>query len=79
MLGKYGDQNGLILRVSPSGSKQWIWRGIIRGKGRDIGMGDYSYTSLAEARQTAFKHRKLARSGRDPRALRRDSTASTFA
>ena len=29
--GKYYDQHGLILRVAPGGSKQWIWRGTIRG------------------------------------------------
>ena len=29
--GKYTDQHGLILRVAPGGSKQWIWRGTIRG------------------------------------------------
>ena len=77
--GKYGDQHGLILRVTPSGSKQWIWRGTIRGRRRDLGLGGYPYTSLAEARQTAFEYRKLARSGGDPTALRRDTTAPSFA
>ena len=77
--GKYGDQHGLILRVTPSGSKQWIWRGTIRGKRRDLGLGGYPYTSLAEARQTAFEYRKLARQGGDPTALRRDTTAPSFA
>ena len=33
--GTYGDQNGLIRRVTPSGSKQWIWRGTVRPKRRD--------------------------------------------
>lgn len=75
--GKYGDQHGLILRVRPSGSKQWIWRGTVRGKRSDLGLGGYPYTSLAEARQAAFEHRKLARAGGDPRALRR--RAPTFA
>ena len=78
--GKYGDQHGLILRVTPSGSKQWIWRGTIRGKRRDLGLGGYPYTSLAEARQTAFEYRKLARSGGDPTVLRRaDTAAPSFA
>ena len=77
--GKYGDQHGLILRVTPSGSKQWIWRGTIRGKRRDLGLGGYPYTSLAEARQRAFEYRKLARHGGDPTALRRNTTAPTFA
>ena len=75
--GKYGDQHGLILRVLPTGSKQWIWRGTVRGKRADYGLGGYPYTSLAEARQAAFEHRKLARAGGDPRALRRSTP--TFA
>ena len=75
--GKYGDQHGLILRVLSTGSKQWIWRGTVRGKRMDLGLGGYPYTSLAEARQAAFEHRKLARAGGDPRALRR--RAPTFA
>ena len=76
--GKYGDVHGLILRVTPSGSKQWIWRDTIRGKRRDLGLAGYPYTSLAEARQTAFSYRKLARRGDDPTALRRKTTAPTF-
>ena len=64
--GKYGDQHGLILRVTPSGSKQWIWRGTIRGKRRDLGLGGYPYTSVAEARQRALEYRKLARQGGRP-------------
>lgn len=58
-------------------SKQWIWRGTVRVKRVDFGLGGYPYTSLAEARQAAFEHRKLARAGGDPRALRR--SAPTFA
>jgi len=69
--GKYGDRHGLILRVLPTGSKQWIWRGTVRGRRVDLGLGGYPYTSLAEARQAAFEHRKLARAGGDPRALRK--------
>jgi len=75
--GKYGDRHGLILRVLPTGSKQWIWRGTVRGRRVDLGLGGYPYTSLAEARQAAFEHRKLARAGGDPRALRK--RAPTFA
>ena len=77
--GKYGDQHGLILRVSPSGSKQWIWRGTVRGKRRDLGLGGYPYTSLADARELAFEYRKLARSGGDPATLRRNTAAPSFA
>ena len=70
---KYGDQHGLILRVLPSGSKQWIWRGTVGGKRVDLGLGGYPYVTLAEARHKAFEYRKTARSGEDPRLARRAS------
>ena len=62
--GKHHDQHGLILRVSPSGSRQWIWRGTVRGRRRDFGLGGFPYTSLTEARELAFQYRKVARAGR---------------
>ena len=75
---KYIDEHGLILRVMPSGSKQWIWRGTIQGKRRDLGLGSYPYVSLSEARQKAFDYRKLARAGGDPAALRSKRAVPTF-
>ena len=77
--GKYYDQHGLILRIAPGGSRQWIWRGTIRGRRRDIGLGAVAYTSLAEARDIAYEYRKLARAGRDPTVLRRGRGVPTFA
>lgn len=68
--GKYGDQHGLILRVQPSGSKQWIWRGTVQGKRRDLGLGGYPCVGLAAARAKAFEFRKAARLGEDPVVLR---------
>ena len=69
--GRYYDEHGLILRVLPAGSRQWIWRGTVHGKRVDLGLGGYPYTTLAEARKAAFEYRKLARAGGDPRALKR--------
>ena len=63
---KYFDEHGLILRVRPSGSKHWIWRGTVRGRRRDLGIGTFPYVSLREAREKAFEYRKLARAGDDP-------------
>lgn len=56
--GKYGDLHGLILRVQPSGSRQWIWRGTVAGRRRDLGLGGYPYVTLAEARA---KHSSTAK------------------
>ena len=75
---KYQDQHGLILRVLPTGSKQWVWRGTVRGKRIDLGLGGFPYTSLAEARQKAFEYRKLARDGGDPRELKHCPDVPTF-
>lgn len=69
--GKYGDEHGLILRVRPTGSKQWIWRGTVGGRRVDLGLGGYPYTTLREARERAFECRKASRAGRDPRVLNR--------
>ena len=77
--GKYYDQHGLILRVAPGGSKQWVWRGTVRGRRRDIGLGAVAYTTLAEARDIAYEYRKIARAGGDPAASRPVRTIPTFA
>ena len=82
--GVYGDQHGLRLRVYKSRkwasiSKQWIWRGTVSGNRRDIGLGGFPYVTLAEARQTAFEYRKIARAGGDPLTLRRRPEVPTFA
>ena len=76
--GKYIDQHGLILRVAPGGSKQWVWRGTIHGKRTDIGLGAVACTPLAEAREIAFEYRRISRRGGDPRSTRTNSGVPTF-
>ena len=71
--GLYWDENGLVLRVKPSGYKQWIQRLFIHGKRRELGLGPVRLTTLAEAREAAMANRKLARSGGDPMAMQRSS------
>ena len=66
---KHFDEHGLILRVRASGSKHWIWRGTVRGRRRDLGLGTFPYVSLGEAREKAFEYRRLARAGEDPSAV----------
>ena len=74
--GKYYDQHGLILRVAPGGSKQWIWRGTVHGRRRHLGLGAVAFTSLAEARDIAFDYKRTARRGEDP--TRRVGAVPTF-
>lgn len=65
--GRYYDEHGLILRVQPTtGARNWVWRGTVRGRRVDRGLGTYPDTSLEEARRKAFENRRLARAGDDP-------------
>ena len=76
--GLYGDGNTLFLRVAPGGSKQWIQRLTIYGKRRDIGLGGCGWVTLAEARETAFENRRVARRGGDPLAEKRQANVPLF-
>ena len=69
--GRYCDGNTLYLFVQRSGARSWVQRLVIRGRRRDLGLGSVALVSLAEARETARRNRKLAREGGDPLAERR--------
>jgi integrase len=71
--GKYYDGNGLFLRVEASGSKRWVQRITINGKRCEIGLGSGNLVTLAEAREAALEHRKVARSGGDPLAAKQSA------
>ena len=73
--GKYFDGHGLYLKVRPNGQRQWVQRIVIRGKRRELGLGNPSLVPLAEARAKAIENRKVARSGGDPIQLRREAEA----
>jgi integrase len=60
------DGGGLYLRISPTGSKAWVFRFQLDGKRRDMGLGPFPDISLAEARRRATDHRNQRRDGIDP-------------
>ncbi|MEO8922157.1 MAG: integrase family protein [Caldimonas sp.] len=64
---------GLYLRIflPPSVSRSWILRINIAGARRDIGLGGYPETSLAQAREAARGQRQRIRDGVDPFLERR--------
>ncbi len=68
--GTYGDGKGLYLRVKPSGSRSWILRVQHQGRRQDIGLGSVDDVSLAEARDSASRLRRVARLGNDAIAER---------
>jgi len=73
--GKYFDGHGLFLRVDKTGGKFWVQRIVINGKRCELGLGSLDFVTLANARIAAYENRRLARSGGDPLADRRQAQA----
>ncbi|MBV9481107.1 MAG: DUF4102 domain-containing protein [Acidobacteria bacterium] len=51
--------------------KSWIFRFMLRGRAREMGLGSFRLMSLAEARENAWKYRKMVSQGIDPIETRR--------
>ncbi|WP_374690611.1 tyrosine-type recombinase/integrase [Accumulibacter sp.] len=64
--GLYGDGAGLYLQVGPTGAKSWLFRFMLKGKSRAMGLGPVHTISMAEARGRAVECRKLLLEGQDP-------------
>jgi integrase len=69
--GMYGDGGGLYLRVTPDGAKNWVFRFMLNGRPRWMGMGPLHTVGLAEARKRAGEHRLKRHDGIDPIEARR--------
>jgi integrase len=68
---RIADGGGLYLFVAPGGAKSWVLRTVVKGKRCDLGLGSVTLVSLAEAREEARRLRRIARTGGDPLAERR--------
>jgi integrase len=64
--GLYGDGAGLYLNVGPTGGKSWLFRFMLNGNAREMGLGPVHTIGLAEARERAKAARRLALDGIDP-------------
>lgn len=68
--GIYGDGDGLYLRVTPSGTKNWSFIFIRSGKRREMGLGSYGRgtgtVTLVAARAKADEVRAILGRGGDP-------------
>ena len=69
--GMYHDGGGLYLQVSAGGAKSWIYRFMLDGRAREMGLGPVNIISLAEARKRAAECRKMRLDGIDPIDARR--------
>jgi integrase len=67
--GRHADGGGLHLLVKDSGSRSWVFRFMLKGKTRDIGLGPAAgqdAVSLASARDLAAELRLGVKRGTDP-------------
>ncbi len=80
--GRHVDGGGLQLLVKPTGARSWVFRYMISGKAREIGLGPASgpdATSLRDARDLASALRLKVKAGVDPLAERERVAAEALA
>ena len=80
--GRHADGGGLHLLVKESGARSWVYRFMLKGKARDIGLGAASgpeTISLATARDKAAALRLQVKAGVDPLAERHRGVAEALA
>jgi integrase len=68
--GMHSDGDGLYLQVT-SGGASWIYRFMLNGRAREMGLGPLALFGLQEARAKALECRRLRHEGIDPIEARR--------
>ena len=61
-----GGVSGLLLQVTPTDAKSWIYRTVIGGKRHSMGLGGYPDITLAQAREKARELKLAIDRGEDP-------------
>lgn len=64
--GLYGDGGGLYLQVSDFKTKAWVFRYMVSGRARKMGLGDFELVSLKDARKKRDAAYGLVVDGVDP-------------
>jgi integrase len=79
--GSYIDGGGLRLLVKPTGARSWVFRYTLRGKTRDLGLGDAGPdgVKLGQARDLAAALRLKVKAGVDPLEEREREAAEALA
>jgi Arm DNA-binding domain/Phage integrase central domain len=77
--GHYADGMGLYLQVSETGTRSWVYRFMLHGRQREMGLGSVATFSLVEARERARQCRQLVHDGIDPIEQRRDKKEASGA
>ena len=73
--GMHSDGGGLYLQVTKGGARTWIYRFMLHGRAREMGLGPLHIVTLAEAREKARECRRLRYEGIDPIEARKAQRA----
>jgi hypothetical protein len=73
--GMHADGEGLDLQVGTGGARSWVYRFVLNGKERYLGLGSASDVPLKRARELASDARRLRAEGIDPIEHRRTQRA----
>jgi len=74
-----GGVAGLLLQVTPTGAKSWVYRTYIGEKRRSIGLGGFPDVTLAQARDKARTVRDKIAEGIDPVAEKQEKRRDLLA
>jgi integrase len=80
--GRHADGGGLYLLVKDTGARSWVFRFMLHGKARDLGLGPANGSdavSLADARDRAAALRLQVKGGTDPLVERDRKAAEALA
>jgi integrase len=80
--GRYADGGGLQLLVKSTGARSWVFRFMLKGRTRDIGLGPAGgpgAITLSKARDDADDLCKLVKTGVDPLQFREEEAAKAAA
>lgn len=79
--GRHADGGGLHLLVKDTGARSWVYRFMLKGQSRDVGLGPAGPggVSLAKARLERDALRLKVKAGIDPIAERQREAAEAFA
>jgi len=74
--GMYADGGGLYLQITEGGAS-WVYRYMLNGRAREMGLGPLALFGLSEARAKALDARRLRHEGVCPIEARRAARAQT--
>ncbi|KAA5603961.1 site-specific integrase [Roseospira marina] len=74
--GSYADGDGLYLKITKDGGRNWVFRYQMDKRRREMGLGRLVDVSLAEARDLLTEARRHVREGRDPIDVRNAARAA---